>query len=224
MKNLFWKFSILALPSIFFLTGCHPTQWQTTFQTSCTVSGPQQGACTIGIIQSVTIAPNAVMKSVEPSDLATIKDGSYTLSISAPSSVFTANASQSTTTTISVTTDTGYSSSITLLLTPTAPAIAPVNSGDTVFSFNLPDTPAFDAWMQNVTANTIAKMSVTTQGAVPLVENSTLGIVTITTVLTSNSTGDVDLGDLTFNRVSPPQKCGPESTNPSCPVPVKPGS
>jgi hypothetical protein len=43
-------------------------------------------------------------------------------------------------------------------------------------------------------------------------------------VLSSNSTGSVTLGDSTIVRVPAPQKCGSGSNNPSCPVPVKPGS
>jgi hypothetical protein len=67
-------------------------------------------------------------------------------------------------------------------------------------------------------------MTLTSQGALPLLANSTPGTVTINTVLTSNSTGAVDLGDLSIVRVHAPQKCGSGSRNPSCPVPVDPGN
>jgi hypothetical protein len=217
-KNSFIKLAAFLWPALFPLGGCHISQTTLNTTTTCTVDGPNQGVCTVAVGGSITIAPNATGLIAEPNDLFTIQDGSYVLSLSAPSSVFSSNTDGSPTTTLSVTTDTGYSSSITLPLNPVAPAVSPVNAGDAVFSFGLPDTTTFDNWMQNVAVHTVSTMTLSISGALPLQANNTSGSVTISTVLTSNSTGSVDFSDLTFFRTVTGVKCGPDSTNPGCPV------
>jgi hypothetical protein len=197
------------LPCLFAIQGCHVSQFTSSTTVTCAVSGPTEGACSIAVTEAITVVPKVVAQTVGASDLASTADGSYTISASAPSSLFSANTSVASTTTITATTDTGYSSTITVSLTPTSPAIAPVNEGDAVFSYNLPNTPAFNSWVQTVAANTNASMTLTSSAALPLQITAAPGSFTVTTVLTSNDTGSVNTGNVQFVRSAPPMKsCG----------------
>lgn len=207
MTRLSLRLAAFALPACFWLSGCHVSQTTVTTQAACPVAGPTQGACTVTVGTTVTIVPNAVTHTVGVSDLSTVEDGSYVISVSAPSS-FTATTSSTPTTTLSVETDQGYTSSITLGLTQVAAAIAPVNSGDAVYSFNLKNSAALESRVQKVAAKTTSTMTLTSTGGLPIQSNGSGGAFTFTTVLTSNSTGNVNGGDATLNltAVPPPSK------------------
>ncbi len=189
MKKPISKFALIPLLTLFCLQGCHVSQVAISTQVSCPTGGSSAGNCTVTVGATTTIVPNAVADTVGSDDLRSTTDGSYIVSASVPGSAFIADPNSTPTTTISVVTDTGYSSSITLSLTQVAPAISPINGGDVVYSYNLTDTPELDAWIQQVSANTISTMTLTNSSGLPVQFVGDPGDYTFTTVLTSNSTG-----------------------------------
>lgn len=156
------------------------------------------------------------MQSAGTADLSSTSDGSYVLSASVPGSIYIADTSQTATTTIHVTTDNGFSSSITVPLVPVAPAISPVNSGDTVYSYNLPSSASFNSWVQQVAANTTSTMSINSSAALPFQAASATGTFTFTSVLTSNTTGNYQVGSLSITRSSTSSSPGCKANQRTC--------
>jgi hypothetical protein len=202
IKNPLFKIAAVALPCLLGLQGCHISQYVVGTTVTCPTTGPP---CTVALNSAITIVPNVVAQTVGIDDLGSTSDGSYTVSASVPSSIFSADPNGFPTTTLTVTTDTGYSSSIILNLTPVAAAISPVNSGDVVFSYNLPSTPEFNAWIQQVAASTTSTMTLTTSAGLPLLITGAAGTYKINTVLTSNSVGTFPTGSMQLVRSTPPK-------------------
>jgi hypothetical protein len=226
MKKPFLKFAVVSavvFASTLGFSGCYKVKSiEFGVETDCPLDASSIRDCTgKGTIKAV-LEPKKNVAELTIADLSTVEDGSYTLSLSAPSSMFSASTSASSTTTISVTTDTGYTSSITLPLTSVSSAISPVNSGDEVFSFNISNTSTLDAWVQNIAANTTSSISLTNTANF-LLQPIAAGSATVTAVVTSNATGPVNVGDATVILVNPSSnKCVSGSTNKACPVPVNP--
>jgi hypothetical protein len=186
----------------------------------CTVSGELSasttcdsgtGDCKVTAGGKIDLSSKAVAKDIAPSDLVSVGSGNYVLSASVPSN-FVPDTNGNPITTITVTTDTGYISTISLQLVPTSPAIAPVNPGDSVYSYALPNNAAFNAWMADVAANTNVGMSLTSASGLPLVDQGgSPGSYTLSTVLTSTPTGTVDGGSVgvTIGDPSGPPPCEP---------------
>jgi hypothetical protein len=191
--------AVAALPSLVLFTGCHVSGGSVTSTTSCAVSGTNAGGCTVTAGGTVTFAPNAQVATAEIDDLQTISDGSYAVSVSAPTA-FTSISNGGATTLLSVTTDTGYSSSINLALTAVAAKINPVNQGDVVSSFNLPTSSALSSWIQTVAAHTNTTMKINNSAGLPFQMAAGSGTYTITTVLTSNAVGTYGLSTLSLTR------------------------
>ena len=130
----------------------------------CVVSGGVQVDCasaghgwSCGASGIVRISPN----------IATFQGGTSPSSVSAYRLIFnvdpswTVNTASPSQATVAATTDTGYTSSITVTLTPTTSTTAPVVSGDSVYTFNLPNTSAFETWAAAVAANTSSALTLT---------------------------------------------------------------
>ncbi len=158
------------------------------------------GGCTGTVGGTITFNQNVLMQSVGTDDLGSTTDGSSVISASVPGGVYTSDATQAATMTIHVTTDNGFSSSVTVPLVPVPPAIAPVNTGDTVYSYNLPTSASFSSWVQQVAANTNSTMSLSSSSALPFHAASATGTFTFTSVLTSNATGNYRVGSLSITR------------------------
>jgi hypothetical protein len=202
MRTPIIRACLLVLPLMLSLQGCHVSGGSITGSTTCTDNGPNAGICTSTLGGTINFQPSSTLASAGTDDLATMADGSYTLSVSAPGAIYTPAPNATPTATITVTTDTGYTSSIGVVLSPVAPAIAAVNAGDAVYSYNLPSTPDFAAWIQQVSANTNSTMSISSSAGIPLQAAPGSGVVTMTTVLTSNAVGTYNVGNFTTRRFS----------------------
>ena len=209
---------LFLLPCMFAVQGCHVSQYTATFTETCALPGSSSSGCTETAGGTATFVPKVIAQTVYPSDLVSTNDGSYTISISAPSNTYSLNSGATPETTLTATTDTGYSSSITLLLTPVSAVISPVNHGDAVFSFNLPNTPAVNTWVQTVSANTNTSLTLTTSASLPLTMVAGSGTVTASAVLTSNYTGTFNAGSTVIVRNAPPSKGGNCGSGGICPV------
>lgn len=184
--------SILLLPFLLALDGCKGT-WTTTASGSCT-NAPTGQSCTVG--GQVSYSTKSINSGAEAHDLQTVTDGSYTISASVPSGSVTPDPNGSGVTTITATTDQGYTSSIVVALTPVAAAISPVNDGDVVYSYNLPASDTLNNWVQQVAANTTSSVSIESSAGLPFVFGTTPGSVTMTSVVTSNAVGTVNAGNV----------------------------
>lgn len=202
MRKGWMKYLIVLTPGFLGLQGCHVGSVSFTGSAACTVNGPNAGDCTVTAGGVVNILPGAKAQYVSANDMAATTDGSYVLSVSAPSTQFTTSAGDVAVTTITANTDTGYSSTITLPLTPVNPVVSPANSGDAVYSYNLPSSPQLAAWTQQVTANTSASMDITSTATVPLRSTGTAGSPTLTSTVTSNSIGTVNAGNINFTTMT----------------------
>jgi hypothetical protein len=200
----------IALSSILCLLPLHgcTESAEINASTSCSTG---TGDCTINAGVKIELSSKAVGNNLASADLISVGSGNYVLSASVPSN-FVPDTSGNPITTITVTTDTGYTSTISLQLVPTSPAIAPVNPGDSVYSYALPNNAEFNAWMANVAANTNVGMSLTSASGLPLVDQGgSPGSYTLSTVLTSAPTGTIDGGSVgvTIDDPSGPPPCEP---------------
>ncbi len=158
-------------------------------------------------------SPNVVVSNLDPADAQSIGDGSNVISVSVPASAFSVAAGQTATTVLSATTDTGYSSAISVPLVAVASAVSPAQAGDAVYSFSLPASSEVSSWLQNVVANTSSTMTLQSSAPIPLSATAVPSSFTETAVLSSNSVGEYTIGSITVVR-PPTSPC----TGHACPV------
>lgn len=177
------------------------------FIVGCTVSGTVQGSVSISsngtttgtIGGGVTVSSKAVVGSLDTETFRGIPGGGYTVSVSAPASDFSADTTDLSNVTITATTDTGYTSSVTATLQQTSPAISPVNPGDVVVSYALPNTTQMNEWIAQVAANSNSSVSISSSAAVPIINQGNPGTYSISSALTSTTVGNYNIGSASFS-------------------------
>jgi len=116
----------------------------------------QTGAVT----STTTVSGQITWGGAKPQVVGGSSLSSYTIVQSVPSALYTSSTSAPQVT-LTATTDTGYVSSITLSLASTTTWVSPVNSGDVVYAWTIPQTAQFETWQQQVSANSSAEAEIT---------------------------------------------------------------
>lgn len=175
----------IAAMSLVLQTGC-----KTSESASVTVSSNGTVSGTI----KFTVSSKIVSAYVTPAEIQSIPPSSYTIIASVPSANFSSNTSSPTQTTFTAVTDNGYSASATVDLVPVASTTPPANSGDTVYTFAVQNTPELSTWVQEVAAHTTSTFKLTSSTQIPLLSSGTPGNYTISVQINSNETGVVNEG------------------------------
>jgi hypothetical protein len=160
--------SLFLLPCLLFTQGCHVSQLSLEGDGSYNSNGSWSASGKVGLV----IVSHSVASNVAQSDLSQFAYAGFVVSASVPSSAFSPDSSSQAVTTLTATTDTGFTSSIQVVLQTTSAAIDPINSGDAVYSYVLPDTPELEAWSATVAANTNSSATITSNGNLPFTGTS----------------------------------------------------
>jgi hypothetical protein len=208
-KSLMHVRAFLLLPRLFFTQGCHVSQ----VAVSGTGSVSSNGTWSAGGTVSAVFVPHSVASNIAQSDLSQFPAAGFVVSASVPSSAFSSDSSSQAVTTLTATTDTGYTSSIQVVLQSTAAAINPINAGDAVYSYVLPDTPQLEAWSATVAANTNSSASITSDGNLPF--TGTGGTYTIGLQITSTVTDPSQVATVPYSEAPPDDNPCPLS-HPHC--------
>jgi hypothetical protein len=205
MPKLAALLCLLCLPTI---QGCHVSGGSVS--TSVSVND-QTGAVTTTVSGTLNIAPDMTYSGLAVADLSDIPSSGYVVSLSVPSGSFVPDQNNTPTTTLTATTDTGYTSSITVVLQPTSPAINPINSGDIVYSYSLPNTSQVNDWIQQVALNTSSTTTLSSSAGLPVVAVGNPGTYNIAVEITSAQVGSVELGasNISIQSPTPPPSCDP---------------
>lgn len=191
------------------LCGCHVESYTVSDTTSVTDNGPNAGTVTSSVGVSVTIKPNVSISNVQASDIPTIPATGFGISVSALNAEFTADTTNSPYAVVSALTDSGYTSQITVPLTPTEALINPVNPGDAVTSYSLQDTAAFETWTQVVSQHTQSTATISAVGYLPFLAAQTPGTYTVSNQVTNNVTAPSSVAQAQVSIASPPPPtCG----------------
>lgn len=177
---------------------------------TCTTDSNGNTTCKITIIQQ--------QDGASPNDLTSAGSGSsvaaYRLILNLPSDAVL-NTQSSVQATLTATTDTGYISAITVTLQPTTSTTQPVASGDTVYTFLLPNTSEVTNWASTVAANANSSISVTSSAVSGLNLLGTPGSYVVTIQEITEQTGTTTVGSIgvTDPGITSPTPC----TTKNCP-------
>lgn len=148
--------------------------------------------------------------------------GSPTTIVESIPSNYIPDTSVATYVTLVATTDTGYTSNITLPTAMVSTSAAPANPGDVVYAWAVASTSAsaLDAWEQDVSAHTNSEVNIALTANVPLIGNGAAGTYTFTTSLQDSVLGSTNSASTSVTVYDDlggggGHKC---PDNPSCPV------
>ncbi len=188
------------------LVACAPPPVSITVSGSCNTT---TGQCTIGGSISIGTPKPQDSGGLAPADLTTALASGYTITYAVPSGVFTPSSSPAQTT-LTGTTDTGYTSSITETLTYAGSAPDSAYSGYTDYIYSMPASQALTTWVDAVNANTISVLGLATSTNGVFNSGST-GTYTVYVTIASTQTGTVPTGSVALTLVPhhqapPPQQ------------------
>jgi hypothetical protein len=201
--------ALFLLHCLFFAQGCHVSQVSLQANGSYSSNGTWTAGGNVGIV----FVGHSVASNVAQSDVSQLPSAGFVVSASLPSSAFSPNPSAQAVTTLTATTDTGYTSSIQVVLQPTAAAINPINAGDAVYSYALSDTPELEAWVATVAANSSSSVTITNDGNLPFV--GTAGDYSIGLQITSVVTDPSSVVTVSYSEAPPDDSPCPLS-HPHC--------
>ena len=175
----------------------------------------QTGAvsCTYSVSGGNGPSPTKPAPQLALSDFEASPATSFTLIASAPASNFIVNRNQPAQSTITATTDTGYTASVTVDLQQVTSTTLPVNPGDAVYTWSVVNSPQLEAWTQNIEANTISTLQISGSSGLPLLPLGNPGLYTISGQINSNATGLLGIGSSAIGLAPSGPKCGS-----NCPV------
>ncbi len=161
---------------------------------SCTVSGGSgtatSGSCTIRVSTNAT--------GVTAMDFANAPSSGYSVIVNVPASNFTYDANSTTQTTLTATTDTGYTSSVVVDMQQVASTTAPVADGYAVYAFAAPNTASLQNWVQSVSQHTNQTVTVSSDTLAGFQDLGAAGNYTFYVSISSTQTGTVSVGSTTY--------------------------
>ena len=183
--------AFLVLPLTMPLTGC--PKYNATVTGSCNTT---TGQCTVG--GSFGISTQSQVVSVARADLATAIGSGYTVTFAVPTDELTPASSSLVQTTLTGTTDTGYTASITETLTPAGSAADTTYSGYTDYSYTMPASQNLTDWVNSLNLNTTNNATVVTTTNGVFAPAGIAGIYSVYVTITSTQAGTVPGGSTVF--------------------------
>lgn len=192
--------------------GCTPPTRSVTAGAQC--GGGKQ--CTVTVSTTWTWPGRAPVQQVAPADLAAAVNAGYEVILTVPPNELTPDTSSVAQATLNATTDTGYTSSILVNLTPTGSAPSTLVSGDTDYTYSVPASNALTNWVNTVNQNTNETSSIDASTSTVFTAGGIAGTYTVYVQVTSQQTGTMPAGNATFTDVGTPTKPIPCHTS-NCP-------
>ncbi len=189
-RTLVKTLAVLLLPLALPLGGCKVSGGEINGSESCGPTG-----CTTTIGGKVNF--NSVT-GVTPTDLTTALTSGYQIIVTVPSNELKLDPTAIPQATLDATTDTGYSSSILVNLTPVGSAPSTLVSGDTDYTFTVPTTAALTAWVDSVNLNTNETSDIVASTTTVFDNAGVAGTYTAYVQITSLQTGTMPVGNATF--------------------------
>lgn len=178
--------AVLLLPLALPMGGCDGS-WSTTGSYSYNT---QTGASTITI--SETYKTNAA-----PAALSSALGAGYTITFAVPTAELTSSSSP-VQTTLTGTTDTGYTASITETITPAGSAPDSTYSGYTDYSYTVPPSQSLTNWVNAVNLNTANSATIVTATNGVFTPAGIAGNYSVYITVTSTQSGTVPVGSGVF--------------------------
>ena len=169
-------------------------RWSVLFVLIAGCAGPSTTTFTVECDQngSCKVTKKQTQNGAAPQDFSAAASSTsvqaYRLILNLPSDIVL-NASSPVQATLTATTDTGYTSSITVTMQPTTTTTAPVAPGDAVYTFLLPYTSAVANWASAATANANTSINVDTSVVSALTLQGAPGTYTVTIQEITEQTG-----------------------------------
>ena len=180
--------TILVLPTV----GCSNTYEEDfEYDLTCPPSG-----CTntykfgFKLTTKTGASPNAVSSALS---------SGYAVIIHVPSGEFSADSSSQPQATLTATTDTGYTSSIVVNLTPTGSASSTLYSGYTAYTFAVQSSSQLTAWVNSVNSHTSSTSTITATSTGSFLGAGDPGEYTVYAQLTSSQTGAISPASAVVN-------------------------
>lgn len=186
--------------TLFALAGCKA-------EISASASASSTGVVTVGTKITWHLNSQIQLADLSPSGFEQNPPSSFTIIANAPSDAFTVDPNSPPQTTLTATTDTGYTSSVTVTLQQVASTTAPVSSGDEVYTWTVPNTTALSNWAQAVASHTTNSMQLTSSSEFPLVSTKA-GTYTLAVQINSNATGVMNEGSTSVTVPPTNMSCG----------------
>lgn len=213
-KASMWK-SLVRWASLLALigAGCSGTPTKILKVTCQRVTGGGGTSCTATTQQSQDgVAPQDVSSAASSSSVS-----AYRLILNLPSDVVI-NTQSPVQATLSATTDTGYTSSITVDLQSTTSTTQPIAAGDTVYTFLLPNTAQVTDWAATVTTNSNSSININSSIISGLNLLGNPGSYSVTVQQVTEGTGLTTVGSLGVTDPGPVGSGGTCPPNKPCPV------
>lgn len=182
--------------AMFPIGGCN-VKYSATANASCNVS---TGQCTVG--GAITISSGGTSAQVSPEELTASTASGYTVIFAVPTAELTPSSSP-VQTTLTGTTDQGYTASITETLTPAGSAPDPTYSGYTDYSFTMPPSTTLTNWVDALNLNTTDSSTVVNSSSGVFSPAGNAGTYAVYVSLTSTQTGTVPSGSAVFTDPGP---------------------
>ncbi|MGD0292843.1 MAG: hypothetical protein ABSB30_03225 [Terracidiphilus sp.] len=144
--------------------------------------------------------------SVGTADLSSALGSGYTVTLAVPTAELTPTSSNPVQTTLTGTTDTGFTASITETLTPAGSAPDSTYSGYTDYSYTMPPSQNLTDWVNSLNLNTTNNATVVTSTNGVFTPAGIAGTYQVYVTLTSTQTGTVPGGSAVFTDPGPPTK------------------
>lgn len=186
-----------------------------TVSVSCGGAKP----CTYG--GSVTLQSGGGTNAT-PADLTAALNTGYEIIVTVPSNELKPDTNSVAQSTLTATTDTGYSSSILVNMTLVGTAPSSLVSGDTDYTYSIPSSAALTNWVDSVNLNTNETSTIVTATSTTFEPAGVAGDYTVYVQITSEQTGVVAQGNATFSDPGSGAGCSSGTSkagsgNPSCP-------
>lgn len=190
-------------------------------QTGCTASGSitDTVTCVQGQGYSVSVVGHGQItwkRSELQSGSSSSAISSYNLIFNVPSSNLTLNTQSPSQATLTATTDTGYTTSLTVTLQPTTSTTAPVADGYTVYTFALPNSSDVSDWPAVVNQNTNDSVTITSSNTALFDSAGNSGTWMIYLHVNSEQTGPTPVGSISYSDPGNPGGCSGSGSGRQC--------
>lgn len=172
--------ALLLVATLLSTIGCHVKSTEFTGEISVT-DGKWGGK----------LGFKAVVQAVGKDYILAAPHSGYTVIYTLPTNAFSLSTTSTAEATLTATSDSGYTSSTVVTLTPVSATSA---SGYTSYAFSVPDSTALETWVEQVSSNTISTLTFTADTAAFFTPKKTSGTYPASIKISSNQTGIVDEG------------------------------
>ena len=163
--------------------------------------------CTVGGTVGISVSNN--FRGFAPSDLSGALSSGYAIIVHVPDADVTYSGSSQPQATLTATTDTGYTSSFVVNLTPAGSAPSSLYASYTAYTFNVQPSSQLTAWVNTVNAHTTSTSSMVTVSSTSFEPQGESGTYTIYAQFTSTQTGTVSVGSSSFTDPGSDPSCTP---------------